>query len=39
VTAAPPLEIETWHIDRLILYARNPRKNDAVGRSHVQQHP
>jgi ParB-like chromosome segregation protein Spo0J len=29
-TAAPPLEIQTWPIDRLVLYARNPRKNDAV---------
>src|SRR5438045_313126 len=23
-------EIELWHIDRLVLYARNPRKNDAA---------
>jgi DNA modification methylase len=23
-------EIQTWHIDRLIFYARNPRKNDAA---------
>jgi DNA modification methylase len=30
VTTAPPLEIQIWHIDRLVLYARNPRKNDAV---------
>jgi hypothetical protein len=30
VTSAPPLEVQTWHIDRLVLYARNPRKNDAV---------
>jgi ParB-like chromosome segregation protein Spo0J len=30
VIAAPSLEIQTWPIDRLILYARNPRKNDAV---------
>jgi len=28
--AASPLEIHIWPIDRLILYARNPRKNDAV---------
>ena len=28
--AAPPLEIHIWPIDRLVLYARNPRKNDAV---------
>ena len=27
---AAPLEIQTWHIDRLVSYARNPRKNDAV---------
>jgi hypothetical protein len=27
---AAPLEIQTWPIDRLVLYARNPRKNDAV---------
>src|SRR6202790_4560204 len=25
-----PLEIQTWPIDRLIIYARNPRKNDAA---------
>ena len=24
------LEIQIWPIDRLVLYARNPRKNDAV---------
>jgi hypothetical protein len=30
VTAAPPLEIQIWPIDRFVLYARNPRKNDAV---------
>lgn len=24
------LKVETWQIDRLIPYARNPRKNDAV---------
>jgi DNA modification methylase len=23
-------EIQTWHIDRLVFYARNPRKNDAA---------
>jgi len=27
---SPPLEIQIWPIDRFILYARNPRKNDAV---------
>jgi ParB-like chromosome segregation protein Spo0J len=30
VTSAPPIEIQIWHIDRLVLYARNPRKNDAA---------
>jgi ParB-like chromosome segregation protein Spo0J len=25
-----PLEIQIWPIDRLVLYARNPRKNDSV---------
>jgi DNA modification methylase len=30
VTATAPIEIQIWPIDRLILYARNPRKNDAV---------
>src|SRR5215469_18870896 len=24
------LEIQTWHIDKLVFYARNPRKNDAA---------
>src|SRR5579872_6392402 len=28
--AVQPLQIQIWHIDRLVLYARNPRKNDAV---------
>jgi ParB-like nuclease domain len=28
MTTAPPLEIQSWPIDRLVLYARNPRKND-----------
>jgi DNA modification methylase len=27
---SPPLEVQTWPIDRLVFYARNPRKNDAV---------
>src|ERR1700719_4519617 len=27
--ASSPHTIQIWHIDRLILYARNPRKNDA----------
>jgi len=27
---SPTLEIQVWPIDRLVLYARNPRKNDAV---------
>jgi DNA modification methylase len=30
MTAAAPLAIQIWPIDRLVLYARNPRKNDAV---------
>ena len=30
MTTAASLEIQTWPIDRLVLYARNPRKNDAV---------
>ena len=29
-TAAQPFQIEAWHIDRFIPYARNPRKNDAA---------
>src|SRR6516162_6794202 len=28
--SAQPLQIHIWPIDRLVLYARNPRKNDAV---------
>ena len=28
--ASAPLEIQTWQIDRLVLYARNPRKNDSL---------
>lgn len=27
---SPLLEVQIWPIDRLVLYARNPRKNDAV---------
>ena len=30
VVSAQPLQIQIWSIDRLVLYARNPRKNDAV---------
>lgn len=30
MTTAASLEIQSWPIDRLVLYARNPRKNDAV---------
>src|SRR3954465_6844407 len=26
----PQTEIQTWNIDRLVFYARNPRKNDAA---------
>src|SRR6476646_5446775 len=29
-TAAQPWQIQIWPIDRLVLYARNPRKNDAA---------
>ena len=25
-----PLQIEHWPLDRLLLYARNPRRNDAA---------
>ena len=28
--ASAPLEIQVWPIDRLVLYGRNPRTNDAV---------
>jgi len=30
VTSAQPLQIQVWPIDRLVFYARNPRKNDAA---------
>ncbi len=30
MTTTPPLEIQIWPIDRLIMYARNPRKNDGA---------
>jgi len=30
VTSPPPMEIQTWPIDRFVFYARNPRKNDAA---------
>ena len=29
-TSPTPTEIQTWPIDRLVFYARNPRKNDAA---------
>src|SRR5260370_14790465 len=29
-TSPPSTEIQTWPIDKLVLYARNPRKNDAA---------
>src|SRR5580693_1062479 len=29
-TATQALQIEVWHIDRFVPYARNPRKNDAA---------
>jgi DNA modification methylase len=28
--AATQTQIQTWHIDRLVFYARNPRKNDSA---------
>ena len=28
--SAQPLELQIWPIDRLVFYARNPRKNDAA---------
>lgn len=30
VTSPQPLQIQIWPIDRLVFYARNPRKNDAA---------
>src|ERR1700683_2653410 len=30
VTSPQQLEIQIWPIDRLVLYARNPRKNDSA---------
>jgi ParB-like chromosome segregation protein Spo0J len=30
MVAQPQTDIQTWHIDRLVFYARNPRKNDAA---------
>jgi DNA modification methylase len=30
MVAQAQTEIQTWHIDRLVFYARNPRKNDAA---------
>jgi hypothetical protein len=31
MTTSPPTpEIQIWHIDRFVFYARNPRKNDAA---------
>ena len=30
VQSAPPIDIQLWPIDKLIFYARNPRKNDAA---------
>jgi len=28
LSRATATQIETWHIDRFVFYARNPRKND-----------
>jgi len=30
LTSSPLTEIQVWPIDKLIFYARNPRKNDAA---------
>jgi hypothetical protein len=30
IPVAPPIEIQIWPIDKLVAYARNPRKNDAA---------
>src|SRR5215831_9296064 len=30
VPEPPPLQIQIWPIDKLVFYARNPRKNDAA---------
>src|SRR5436853_4590047 len=30
MVAQPQQEIQTWNVDKLIFYARNPRKNDAA---------
>src|SRR5262249_40589968 len=39
VASPQPLAIQTWPIDRLVFYARNPRKKRRSHRSQVQQHP
>src|SRR6195256_5190275 len=30
IISQPQMEIQTWPIDRLVFYARNPRKNDSA---------
>ena len=30
MTGSASLQIQIWSIDRLVFYARNPRKNDAA---------
>jgi hypothetical protein len=30
ITSRPSTEVQTWSIDKLVFYARNPRKNDAA---------
>src|SRR3954462_15417961 len=30
IASPQQMEIQTWNIDRLVFYARNPRKNDAA---------
>ena len=36
---SPTMAIEYWSIERLVFYARNPRKNDAAVDRMLQQHP
>ena len=30
ITSPAPAEVQTWPIDKLVFYARNPRKNDSA---------
>ncbi len=38
-TVTPTSKIQTWPIDQLIFYARNPRKNDSAVDRIMQQYP